>query len=102
MLSAKEGGGFSIRLPLQVQFWMSLSTQGHKSRSQRLLKARHMPFNTGSCLRIAYNLLRLSFSAFAITDTELKLIAALAMMGLSNTPKNGYNAPAATGTPSAL
>ena len=28
-------------------------------------------------------------SALAMTDTELKLIAAPAMMGLSSTPKNG-------------
>lgn len=37
-----------------------------------------------------------------MTDTELKAIAALAMMGLSNMPKNGYITPAANGTPSAL
>lgn len=30
-----------------------------------------------------------SLRAFAITETELKLIAAAATMGLSNTPKNG-------------
>lgn len=30
-----------------------------------------------------------SRSAFAITETELKLIAAPAMIGLSNKPKNG-------------
>ncbi len=31
----------------------------------------------------------LSRSAFAITDTELKVIAALAIIGLSTRPKNG-------------
>ncbi len=41
-------------------------------------------------------------SALLITDTELRLMAAAAMMGLSNTPKNGYRMPAATGTPNAL
>ena len=30
------------------------------------------------------------------------VMAALAMIGLSNNPKNGYSAPAATGTPSEL
>jgi hypothetical protein len=30
-----------------------------------------------------------SRSEFEITDTELKVIAALAIMGLSRTPKNG-------------
>src|SRR5262249_22246864 len=37
--------------------------------------------------------------ALPITDTELKLIAAAASMGLSRIPKNGYNTPAAIGTP---
>ena len=38
----------------------------------------------------------------AITDTELKLIAAAARMGLSSMPKNGYSTPAAIGTPTEL
>ena len=38
---------------------------------------------------ICHNRVRRSRSAFAMTDTELKLIAAPAMMGLSSTPKNG-------------
>lgn len=41
-------------------------------------------------------------SALVMTDTELKLIAAAAIMGLSNRPKIGYSTPAAIGTPSAL
>ena len=41
-------------------------------------------------------------SALTITETELTLIAALAIIGLSRTPKTGYRIPAATGTPSAL
>src|SRR4029079_4543321 len=32
--------------------------------------------------------------ALAITETELKLIAAAAIIGLSNKPKNGYSTPA--------
>ena len=44
----------------------------------------------------------LNRSAFAITDTELKVIAALAIIGLSRSPKNGYRTPAATGTPATL
>lgn len=43
-----------------------------------------------------------SRNAFAITDTELRLMAALAIIGDSSTPKNGYSTPAATGMPSAL
>ncbi len=41
-------------------------------------------------------------SALKITDTELKLMAAAAIIGDSRMPKNGYRIPAATGTPSAL
>lgn len=40
--------------------------------------------------------------AFEITETELNVIAALANMGLSNNPTNGYRTPAATGTPTRL
>lgn len=36
-----------------------------------------------------YSGLRLSRNALPMTDTELKLIAAAAMMGLRNIPKNG-------------
>ena len=43
-----------------------------------------------------------SLSALPITDTELKVIAALAIIGLSNKPKTGYSTPAASGTPTAL
>ncbi len=40
----------------------------------------------------------LSLSEFPMTDTELKLIAAAAIIGLSKSPKNGYRTPAAKGT----
>ena len=40
--------------------------------------------------------------ALLITDTELKVMAAPASMGLKRMPHNGYSAPAATGTPKAL
>ncbi len=36
------------------------------------------------------------------TETELNAIAAPAMMGESNHPVNGYNAPAARGMPRVL
>src|SRR3989338_2396516 len=45
---------------------------------------------------------RFSRSAFVITDTELKLIAAAAIIGESNKPKTGYSTPAAIGMPSTL
>ncbi len=49
-----------------------------------------------------HNSARLSRRALEITDTELNVIAALAIIGLSTSPKNGYSRPAATGTPMAL
>ncbi len=38
-------------------------------------------------------------SALVITETELNVIAAAAMIGLRSSPKNGYSTPAATGMP---
>jgi hypothetical protein len=37
-----------------------------------------------------------------MTDTELKVMAALAIMGLKSIPQTGYNTPAAIGTPITL
>ena len=51
---------------------------------------------------LVYSLIDRNRSAFAITETELKLIATPAIIGLSTMPKNGYRTPAAIGTPSAL
>ena len=41
-------------------------------------------------------------SALLITDTELNVIAALAIIGLSSSPNHGYRMPAAIGTPATL
>ena len=41
-------------------------------------------------------------NALPMTDTELRIIAAAAIIGLSRMPKNGYITPAAMGTPTAL
>ena len=51
---------------------------------------------------IPYIFVLLNLKEFAITETELKLIAAAAIIGLSKRPKAGYKTPAATGTPAAL
>ena len=45
---------------------------------------------------------RFNRNALNTTDAELKLIASAAIIGDSNQPVNGYNTPAASGTPSAL
>jgi hypothetical protein len=49
-----------------------------------------------------YNFTFRSLSEFPITDAELKLIAAAAIIGFSSSPNPGYKMPAASGTPSAL
>ena len=46
-----------------------------------------------------YSLTFLKRSEFVITDTELKLMAAAARIGLSSKPNNGNSTPAAIGTP---
>jgi hypothetical protein len=41
-------------------------------------------------------------NALPMTETDERLIASAAMSGLNNQPVNGYNTPAARGTPRAL
>jgi hypothetical protein len=43
-----------------------------------------------------------SLSALAITETELKLMAAAAIIGFKSNPKDGNSTPAASGTPTML
>ena len=54
----------------------------------QLFNARDFNVSNGSHLISLQSVLR-SRSAFAITETELKLIAAPAIIGLSSRPKNG-------------
>src|SRR5687767_4067368 len=44
----------------------------------------------------------LNRSALPMTETELNVIAALAIIGLSSSPNQGYRMPAAIGTPATL
>ena len=60
------------------------------------------PVEIECALEIDHRLIRRSRSAFAITETELNVIAALAIIGLNRSPKNGYKTPAAMGTPRTL
>lgn len=46
--------------------------------------------------------MRRNRNALVITDTELKLMAAAAIMGDNKIPVIGYKTPAATGTPAVL
>ncbi len=53
-------------------------------------------------LKHPYSFARFSLKALLITDTELRLMAAAAIIGDSSRPNTGYKIPAAIGTPSAL
>jgi hypothetical protein len=60
------------------------------------------PLDTGIVWHGSYSVTFFSLSAFVMTDVELKLIAAAAIMGERRMPKNGYKTPAAIGTPAEL
>jgi hypothetical protein len=51
---------------------------------------------------ISYRRAKRKRNEFVITDTELRLIAAAATMGLKRSPNAGYRTPAASGMPSTL
>jgi len=70
----------------------------HESRPAAAFALRAMAANRAG----HYRATRRRRSAFAMTDTELNVIAALAIIGLRSQPNTGYNTPAATGTPSTL
>ena len=86
----------------------------HRDAGQLLGPGLHIPSIRPKCLAAFggrqptslrpehYRSCRRRRSALPMTDTELNVIAALAMMGLSSSPNAGYSTPAATGTPSTL
>src|SRR5579871_6158477 len=78
-----------------------LQTNRQRAIDQFQRSARAIGF-VGVRVQVDHRANLLSRSAFAITETELKVIAALAIMGLRSSPKNGYRTPAATGTPMVL
>jgi len=73
--------------------------QGSKQPEGRILERSSQPVRIPDHF---YRRIRLSLSAFPITDTELMLIAAAANIGETRIPVKGKRMPAATGTPSAL
>ena len=72
------------------------------SKSPMRKKTGKMGISSGLARAQGYSGDRRSRSAFPITDTELNVIAALAIIGLSRRPKKGYSTPAAIGTPTTL
>lgn len=73
-----------------------------KARHARALRLNCCPALHAEARAHSYSFALRSRSALPMTDTELNVMAALAIIGLSTIPKNGYRRPAATGTPSAL
>ena len=61
-----------------------------------------LPWNSIPHRGFNHTISRRSLRALIMTDTELKLMAAAAMIGLKSRPKNGNRTPAAIGTPAAL
>ena len=57
---------------------------------------------TAGAIPVGVNFVPRKRSALVITDTDDRLIANAAIIGDNNHPVNGYNTPAASGTPSAL
>jgi hypothetical protein len=62
----------------------------------------NLKFEISAFESLSHNSSLLNRNALAMTETELKVIAALAIIGLSNNPVTGYNTPAATGIPMTL
>jgi hypothetical protein len=70
-----------------------------RREAERKQSAEHPPEYT---FRDDQSSTRLNRSALVMTDTELKLMAAAAIIGDSSNPKMGYATPAAIGTPAEL
>jgi hypothetical protein len=71
--------------------WPQKCARPQKQESARTLALRPFAPSCGQLVSSVShpNLARRNRNAFAITDTELKLIAAAASMGLSNRPNAG-------------
>src|SRR5688500_5551024 len=74
--------------------------ENHRQR-ERFEECSHLHASISPAIR-DHSSTRRSRSALPMTDTELKLIAAAAIIGDSSTPNSGYSTPAATGIPAAL
>ena len=91
--SAAAGGSAGVPYPGSECLWRR--GPGERRTCDQSLESNCSAF-------AVYSRTRRRRSALAMTDTELNVIAALAMIGVSSSPKTGYRTPAAIGTPSAL
>ena len=86
-----------IRIIVALEHWV------RPPPSRAALRRPRKPDTTyGTAKAGHYRATRRKRSALAMTDTELNVIAALAIIGLRSNPNTGYSTPAATGTPSTL
>jgi hypothetical protein len=79
------------RTGLPAHTWcLNTKSNGRINRTVKGVGHECPTHTISSCfVRQAYNFTLRRRSAFVITDTELKLMAAAAKMGLSRSPKNG-------------
>jgi hypothetical protein len=77
------------RQPMTGEFYSQLDLCGSPHRGLRRTSSPH-------------SFVVRSLRELAITETELKLMAAAAIIGFSRSPNAGKNTPAASGTPVAL
>ena len=98
IVGVQKGGAQSSQL--HGGRYSSSGSADHRSTHSECQDAPGVAGTTGTAATAAA--VRFSRNALATTDTELKLIANAASIGLSNHPVSGYSTPAAIGTPSAL
>jgi hypothetical protein len=91
-------GGIDVSA-IRTCYWRALASSPSRSMQPSML--RH-PFKKPPPMPAAQILAFRNRNAFEMTDAELRLIANAAIIGDSSHPVNGYNTPAAKGTPSAL
>ncbi len=94
---AGSNGGY-VKTSLLIGFEMNVA---HDEAGAHGADAIRLPRRIGQMLKVHNSTFR-KRNAFVITDTELNVMAAAAMMGLSRSPNTGYSTPAAMGTPRAL
>src|SRR5690606_30773191 len=100
---ARDRGTRIPRPPARLLHAATAEMPGRRSRPPRHAAAAPGNPRTAAVPHVIHHKRALrNRSALAITDTELKLIAAAASIGLNSRPRNGQSTPAAMGTPIAL
>ena len=88
------------RLGVPVMVRVEAGELAGDTYDRRAHKAQHEQQRAGP--HVHYSTTFLKRRALAMTDTELNVIAALAIIGFRSSLNAGYRTPAATGTPRAL